>query len=222
MAKKEKKPEYKTPIGEFLYPWLNQYDDREFDGKPQKPAWKLTIKYDAKGKAWLGLKDKLDALVETSYAEAVANNPKKKKEIGRAYPYEMETDDEGEETGNVKLKLKQNAFFTDKKTDEEVATKVWLYDATMRPIDRTKVKIFGGSTGLATFTVRPYFMQSSNKAGISLDLRSVQVATLVTRTERSAESFGLQRLEGYEGIETAEEEEAPAEEVLAEADATDF
>src|SRR5690242_11322823 len=117
--KKAKKPLYQTPAGTAIWPWLNKYDDRPIKGKPQKPAYKLNIQYDATNPAWLALKEKLDALVDESYAKAVEENPKKKKAIVKQYPYSMDVDDEGEETGKVTLKLKQNAFVPPKREGDE-------------------------------------------------------------------------------------------------------
>lgn len=222
MPKKEKAPQYVTPAGEFYYPWVNRPDDRPIKGKPQKPAYKLNLMYPANAPAWLKLKDKLDELVEASYDKAVAENPKKKKLIVRQYPYEMETDDEGEETGRVKLKLKQNASFKDKKTGEERQVFVALYDASLNPIDRTKVSIYGGSVGTASFSTRPYLVDSTNGAGISLDLKAVQVLQLVTTGERSGESYGFAKEEGYEAEDTSEEGAEAEAEATNEADATDF
>jgi hypothetical protein len=206
---KPKAPQYRTPVGEFYYPWINRPDDRPIKGKPQRPAYKLTIRYQANAPAWLALKDKLDELVEAAYDKAVAENPKKKKLIVRQFPYSMETDDDGEETGSVLLKLKQNASFKDKKTGEERQVFVNLYDTRLNPIDRTKVMVYGGSTGLASFSTRPYMVDSTNGAGISLDLKAVQIQNLVTQGERSAESFGFEKqADGYE-YEEPEEKRRP-------------
>jgi hypothetical protein len=224
VPKREKAPQYITPAGEFVWPWLNRPDDRPIKGKPQKPAYKLNIRYPANAPAWLKLKAKLDELVEESYDKAVAENPKKRKLIVRAFPYSMETDDDGEETGNVTLKLKQNASFKDKNTGAEREVSVSLYDAQLSPIDRKKVSIYGGSVGTASFSTRPYLVDSTNGAGISLDLKAVQVLKLVTQGERSGESYGFAKNDEYEGIEQGEDEAEETSEAAGgdEADATDF
>jgi hypothetical protein len=118
----------------------------------------------------------------------------------------METDDDGEETGNVILKLKQNASFKDKKTGEERHVFVALFDAAGKPINREKTMIYGGSVGIASFTTRPYLVDSTNGAGISLDMRAVQVLQLVSCSERTAGSYGFAAQDGYEG---SDEDEKP-------------
>lgn len=220
MSDKKKAPQYTTPMGEFVWPWLNKPDTRDIKGKPQRPAYKLNIRYAANNPAWLSFKTKLDELVDESYEKAVAENPKKKKVIVRQYPYVMELDDDGEETGNVILKLKQNASLKDKKTGEEREVTVALFYASGKPINRAQTSIYGGSTGMASFTTRPYLVDSTNGAGISLDLKAVQVFNLVSAGERSAESYGFSKQEGYDEDEEEAEEEAAAED--NETDATDF
>jgi hypothetical protein len=220
--KKTRAPQYTTPPGEFIWPWLNKADDRPIKGKPQKPAYKLNIQYAANNPAWLMSKETLDELVEASYDKAIEENPKKKKVIVRQYPYAMETDDDGEETGKVILKLKQNAAFTDRKTGEEKKVFVALFDASGKPIDRNKTAIFGGSVGVASFTTRPYLVDSTNGAGISLDLRAVQVLQLVSSSERTADSYGFAAQEGYEGSDEDDEEVEERSAPSNAADPTDF
>lgn len=196
--KKQKKPTYNTPAGEAVWPWINKPDDRPIKGKPQKPAYKLNVRYLATNPAWLKLKETLDTLVEESFDKAVDENPKKKKAIVRQYPYAMETDDDGEETGNVILKLKQNAFFTDKKTGETKQVFIDKFTAAGTPM-KAHVLVYGGSVVIASFSTRPYLVDSTNGAGISLDLRAVQVIQLVSNQERSASSYGFAAEEGYDG-----------------------
>jgi hypothetical protein len=58
--------------------------------------------------------------------------------------------------------------------------------------------IYGGSTGTASFSTRPYLVDSTNGAGISCDLKAVQVLNLVTSSQRSGESYGFAKADGYE------------------------
>lgn len=221
--KKPKKPLYQTPAGVAIWPWLNKYDDRPIKGKPQKPAYKLNIQYDATNPAWLALKEKLDALVEASYDEAIEKNPKKKKVILRQYPYAMDLDDEGEETGKVTLKLKQAAFIPSKKEGEEPQlVTIAKFDAKGTMLKNT-VLIYGGSVLKATFTTRNYLVDSSNGAGISLDLKAVQVLQLVSSQERSASSYGFGVEEGYEAEDDSDDTTVETKTSSADAsDPTDF
>lgn len=209
-----------------MWPWLNKADDRPIKGKPQTPAYKLNLRYPANAPAWLVLKEKIDELVEASYEKAVAENPKKKKLIVRAHPYSMDTDDDGEETGYVTFKLKQNAEFKDKTTGAVRKANVALFDAVGNMINRDKVMIYSGSTGFASFSTRPYLVDSTNGAGVSCDLKAVQVLQLVSSSARTADSYGFSKQEGYEyeddGSEATDGEPAPATSAGDTADATDF
>lgn len=204
--KKQRKPQYTTPAGEAVWPWINKYDDRDINGTPQKPAYKLGIKYSAINPAWMELKAKLDVLVEQAFQEMLVKFPQKKKVMKRAYPYSMLTDSDGEETGDVLLKLKQNAFITDKKTGEETLIFIPKFDAAGKPMDNSRL-VYGGSIVKSTFTTRPYFVASSNNAGITMDMRAVQVLDLVSNQQRSAASYGFGKEEGYEGEDTEDDTE---------------
>ena len=218
MPKREQKPEYKTPVGELQYPWLNK-PQTEINGTACKPAWTAPMVFTANDEQWKQTKAIIDALVEGSYKNAVEAKPAKKKLIERAFPYQMMTDEEGEETGKVKLKLKQNYSYIDRKSGEERFIFPDLIDRYGKRIDRTKTLIFSGSTAVAVFTMRPYFMESTNKAGVSLDLKAVQIRNLVTAGGgRSAESYGFD-------IDEMEDEEVEVETTSAEdgeTDPTDF
>lgn len=236
--KKEKKIQYLTPAGEAIWPWINKYDERDINGKPQKPAYKLSNRYAKTNPAWIALNEKLDALVEESYVKAVEEHGKKPgkrdpktKEclIQRAYPYYDELDEDGEETGFVILKLKQNAFMPIKKGEKKLKLiHINKFDARMTPLKNSlevvwdedaqevrgtkgTVVVYGGSVVKASFTTRPYFVDSSNKAGISLDFSGVQILQLVTSSGRSASSYGFGAEEGYDG----QDEDEAVEETTA-------
>ena len=216
LPKREQKPEYKTPVGELQFPWLNK-PQTEINGAPCKPAWTAPMVFTANDEQWIDTKTVINALVEDSYAAAVAAKPAKKKLIERAYPYQMMTDEDGEETGKVKLKLKQNYSYINKKTGEEVFIYPDLIDRYGKRLDRTKTLIFSGSTAVAVFTSRPYFMESTNKAGISLDLKAVQIKNLVTAGGgRSAASYG------FDIDEMEDEDEAVESNTPESDDPTDF
>jgi hypothetical protein len=208
--KKPKKVLINTPPGIAHFPWLNKADDRPIKGKPQKPAFKTGIVYDATNPAWLALKARLDAAVEESYDTAVTENPKKKKLIVRQFPYKDETDEAGNETGRVIVNFKQNAEIKSKLTGEVTKVVIPQFDAKGKSLPKT-LAVFGGSLIKVSFSTRPYLVDSSNAAGVSLDLGAVQVLKLVTKGQRSADSFGFGAEDGYEYEAAPDEESAPEE-----------
>lgn len=187
--KKQKAPVYTTPKGVAMYPWLNTPDTKTFNGQETKPAYKVSLRLG--GEDAEKLKAHIDALVEESYEEAVAKlekrieegsgkkkaeAKKKLEELERAYPYEPDYDDEGDETGDLVFKFKQNAQIP-RKGKDPIDVKIRMFDTKRNLVD---VKVFGGTILKVSYTTRSYLMDSTNKAGVSLDLRAVQIIELVT------------------------------------------
>jgi hypothetical protein len=69
--------------------------------------------------------------------------------------------------------------------------------------------IYGGSTGTASFSTRPYLVDSTNGAGISCDLKAVQVLNLVTSSQRSGESYGFAKLRATSTTMARQQRTAP-------------
>lgn len=211
---KPKREKFTTAAGTAVYPWLNRPDTKEFDGKPAKPAYKVSLRLG--GEAAAALKARIDAKVDEAYDDQVAKfkdqiqngatgkekgEAKKKLEtLEKAYPYEPAFDDDGEETGETLFKFKQNAVIT-RKDGSTFDVKLPLFDSQGRKMSEN---IFGGSTIKVNFSMRTYWMASTNKAGTTLDLNAVQVIELVTSGGGSADAFGFGAEEG--GFETSGED----------------
>ena len=199
MAEKKKIVRRTTPKGYALWPYLTKPDDRPIKGKPQKAAFKVNLAYAKDDLDWLKLKELLDGLVEEAYEKAVEENPKKKKLIVRQFPYSDELDEEGEETGRVIVKFKQSAQIK-KKNGEVINVTIPLFDAKGTPM-KAGTQVYSGSIVKVAFTTRPYLVDSTNCAGVSLDLNAVQVLKLVSSTTRDASAYGFGQEEGYEADE---------------------
>jgi len=189
MAKRER---FISPAGVARYPHLHRPDDRPINGVPQTPRYKLDLALEA------GAAEEIKALindrVEQSYKEACDANRKVKKQIQRQYPYFAETDDDGDVTGRLVFRFKQNAQIKRKDgTVKDVV--VQMFDAKGQQLK--DVKPFGGTVLKAAYSIRPYFMAATKSAGVTLDLQAVQILELVNAGERSAESFGFGVEEGY-------------------------
>lgn len=192
MAKRER---FTTPKGIAAWPWLRKADDRPIKGKPRKPAFKCNLRLN--GADAEALKAFLDPQVEASYAQAIKDNPKKKKQIVKAYPYTAETDETGDvETGFTIFKFKQNATIK-MKNGETVKVTIPLFDAKGKPLPANVVP-YSGSVVKVSYSLRPYFMESTDKAGISLDLSAVQVLELVSSSGGTADQYGFGSEDGYE------------------------
>lgn len=144
---------------------------------------------------------KLDELVEEAKQDAIEENPKRKPLT--AQPYEAVTDDEGNETGEIKFKFKLKA--TGKtKAGEVYKQRPIVVDAKGVPILKFNsegdvindgFKVGNGSIGKIAFEPKKYFMASTKTAGVSLRLRGVQLIKLV---EFSGGGDLFEEEEGYE------------------------
>lgn len=114
--------------------------------------------------------------------------PPKKTENSMWY---FETDEEGEETGNVVFKCRVKNKL--RKRDGQLwDRKPKLFDATLKPVD---VNPFGGSTYVVSAEV--YEWDAGGKKGVSLQPIGVQILELVSGTGPSASSMGFKAQEGY-------------------------
>lgn len=124
--------------------------------------------------------------------------------------WDFETDEEGNETGNVIFKCRVKNKL--RKRDGQLwDRKPKLFDAALKPID---VNPFGGSTIVVSAEV--YGWDTGSKKGVSLQPLGVQVLELVTGSGPSASSMGFKAQEGYtaepdygDGDSEAPEDDAP-------------
>ena len=180
MAKK-KRVRLTSPVGIAKYPWLNK-PDTKFD--PQG-VFRVSLLLDPKEhKEFL---ERLDAMVDQSVAEAKKELQKKRpQDVAKLIEkpaYEKEYDSEGVETGMVEVKFKMKHIINTKNGDMVLTPDI--FDAKGKVIDRSEVKIFGGSKLRINFTPNPYYMASTKMAGVSMQLNAVQVIELA---ERGADS----------------------------------
>lgn len=151
----------------------------------------------------------LDQMAEEAYAHETAElKPGVKKKTVCAKPYTIEEDDEGTETGNVLVKAKMKAIYRDKKSGKVYENAPAVFDAAKQPVETKGLIVGNGSIIRINFTPRPYYVASSNAAGISLNLNAVQVIEL--RSYRGdAGSYGFD--EEGEGLSPADRGPADGE-----------
>lgn len=114
----------------------------------------------------------IDATQKISMETAIKNNPKAKnqiKQVDRAVP---ELDDDGAETGNIIIKMKNKCKF---EKDGE------LFDRTFHVVDgrNNPVEEYGsltkGTTGRVSFALTPWYVTARKEAGITLWMNSIQI-----------------------------------------------
>ena len=178
-----------SPHGEAIHPWLNKPD----------------VKYNADGVFKVGLavadeaalkfKEEIDVLAQAGF-EAIMEEkglkPAEQKKWSVYYPYEMETDDEGNETGRIIFNFKQNA--TIRLRDGEVKKVIiGLRDSMNEPL-KANTPIFGGSTICLMWKSRPVTIAGTKQAGARLDF---SMAQLIKPAEgRASGGGGFAKVEG--------------------------
>lgn len=208
--KRAKRPLFTSPRGIFQHAYLAKADDKFADAKNPDGDFKtsLILPRDAATQAML---DKIDVAVAESLADAkatllVATDPKQKakaKTIAAAYPYEDELDQEGDATANIIAKFKINAVGRNKATGETWSNRPNVFNAKGLPLD-PKINVYGGSEGRVSFEIAPYYMASTNQAGVSLRLKAAQAIVIAASTGASASTYGFGDEGGFTEEETVE------------------
>lgn len=160
-----------SPVGEFLFPWINKPDVKfNADGL-------FHVDLRLTGKDAADLREDLDRKAQEAFDEITAEmTPAERKKFKLYVPYEVEEDEEGNPTGATIFNFKQNAKIKlkDGSTKE---IQIGIYDANG---DDAKVNIYGGSTGRIMYSTRPIKMAGTKEAGVRLDFSGVQIASLST------------------------------------------
>jgi hypothetical protein len=206
-AKKNKKPSFTTPVGEALYPRLNEPDTKFKDHGEY--SVKLILKEEDAQK----LIEKLRPLHEEAIKEAEKEfkklkpaQKKKLKQVSVNDFYEAEYDEEENETGRFIFNFKTAASGISKKTGKKWERKVPVFDSKRKAVNLSKVQIWSGTTMRIAFDVGPYFVNATGMAGITLYLNAVQIIELVNGGQRSAASYGFEEEE--DGFDVAEADPA--------------
>ena len=148
----------------------------------------------------------LDQLAEEAFAhETESLKPGIKKKSICAKPYVLEEDSEGVETGNVLVRAKMKAIFRDKKTGKTYENAPRVFDGAKNSLDTDGLIVGNGSTIRINVTPRPYYVASSNTAGVSLGLNAVQVIELRSYGG-NADSYGF----GEEGAGLSPADRGPS------------
>lgn len=196
-----KYPTITSPRGVLVYPHLTD-PDTKFVKPDGEYHTKFALKQGSK------VAKKFVAELERMLEEYIEENPAeltkaKLKKAGRADLYDLEMDDEGEETGRIIFKFKLKAKVVTK-------TKSWnqrprLFDSAAQPIT-DDLNIWTGTEAKVSIEVFPYFMESTKQFGLSLRCKGVQILMLVEGSGGpDAESLGFgEEADGYTSSATEE------------------
>lgn len=198
MAEYKKKPKYNTPLGVAGYSWLNKPDTKYNDDGV------YTTKLILEGDDAVAFKATIDQMVDDAWDELTEGwtNGKLKKHT-KFYPYKMEEDDEGDETGRMIFNFKQNAVIKTKK-GERIEVKIALFNRFGK---KTTKAIYPGSKIEIEFSTRGWVQAKDQEVGITLDLSAVLVREFAESTgggSQSAEGRGFNVEEGDDDEDSAE------------------
>ena len=190
----EKKTTYRSPSGTLVWPRLIEADTKF------KEEGEYSTKLRVSGAEAAGLVAEIDRQAANSLATAKANETspaKAKKWTSKHLPYEMEEDDDGNETGDILFKFKARATGVSRKTGKAWARRIPLFDAKGGVINTDGLEVWGGTVAKIAFQFIPYAPTTVVGASVSLGIQAVQVLELVSGSQQSAGAFGFGEEEGY-------------------------
>lgn len=209
----EKLPQHISPKGVFMYPKLTTPDTK------YKAEGEFSVKLLVPASEAQSLMDLTDVAAAESLAEAKENagTPVKSKKWETKYlPYEIEEDDDGNETGNVLFKFSSKASGVTKDGKPWKRKGVSLVDASGKPM--RSVDVWGGTVGYIAFKFIKYAPTPQVGASVKFQLDAAQIVKLVQGGERDGASFGFAAEEGFsvedlpddveeEDVDTVDDEE---------------
>ncbi|MGH0000082.1 hypothetical protein ACQU0X_08375 [Pseudovibrio ascidiaceicola] len=209
--KRQKKEQFFSPVGVFKYCHLNKPDS--YNGSD--PRFSVTVVLDKDEPATKALMEKLDsklpeleAVAKKGFANASPKSKGNWKKQGITAPnlvagYEDEYDDDGNPTGNIIIRAKTFATFTDKDGVEHTKI-VPLIDGMGEVIPAKKRPlVYGGTIGRIAFTVGYTFIATNATGFLSLYLNQVQIKKLKT-TGGGSSAFGALEDSDFSGEDLEE------------------
>lgn len=131
--------------------------------------------------------EQLENMAQAKLAEVVKDNPKLKTVLSTRTPFENDTDEAGNPTGNILFKTKMKARI--KSRDGRVyEQKPAVVDAKRTPMDGSQL-VGNGSVIKVAVEPIPYMMQSTKQVGVTLRLKAVQILSLVEYGNSSSSIF---------------------------------
>jgi hypothetical protein len=203
-----------TPQGSAMYPYLKEPVSFSQSERKQLPdedgSYLVDLVLNADEAQ--GIMSSIDRALDSSFEKAkeMKKGSKKKPEKADA-PYQEMDDDTGEPNGKLRFRFKLKGKGKNPKTGKTWQQRPAIFNCKGVPYP-SGTEVWGGSQIKVAFEMIPYFMNSTNKAGVSLRLKAVQVIDLVSGVEKTADNFGFVEEEGT--ANTIPEKEVVQEEVM--------
>lgn len=202
MSEKQRNPQFITPKGVAIFPWLRKPDTKyKAEGE-----YRLKLRLSEEDAA--PLIAKLQPVLDT-FVDSIRKNPKRKgKKLNVREFYAKCVDGEGNETGDVEFNFKRLASGVSKKNGEPWTAKVDLFGADKRALP-AGVDVWGGSLVKVSFEAGTYDKPATG-IGLSFRLKAVQVIKLVEGGQRDAQAYGF----GDESDDDDADVQAPRDEAV--------
>ena len=186
--RKRKHIKLTTPKGTAIYPWLNE-PNRKFD---QIGVYSVNLRMNGEDAT-----EFISAITKVRDEYHDEQTKEMKKKLKKADLPVMEVvDDQGEETGEVDLKIKLKAGYEyDGKTITQRPT---LIDAKQQPM-ANDILIGSGTTLRCGVEVAPWYVPTMG-IGVSLRLRVAQIIDLVEFGGGGAAAYDFNNEEGFETV----------------------
>jgi hypothetical protein len=191
-------PKKVSPKGIAVYPHLNKPDDKFGD-----PTYKVTLRVPEEDAQDFisdvqAMIDRIQAgksdLLRPDDAKRLAQGLKQKKLKAADAAFVMETDGDGNETGNVLLKFKASGQYKDKEGNVKQRT-IRFIDAAKQPIAKAP-DVWGGSTLRVRAQLMPW-VNAKFEYGVKLGIDLVQIIALKSGGAGNVNTDGFDEEEGY-------------------------
>lgn len=192
ITKKRRYSDMVTPKGTAGYIWVHK-PDTKFD---EDGVYKADVTFAAADVAGIAtrLREIAHEYKEDQVEAAPADRKGKLKTAAVAEPTIPVYDEDGNPTGDVKLRFKQKAIirFRDGSSKE---AKPWIKDAKKQ---NTEAIPYAGSVVRVVFQPAPYYVASSNTFGVTLRFVGLQIIELVSGGSAAGGSGLLDEEDGFE------------------------
>lgn len=211
---------YTTPVGEFQYPHLTEPDTKY----KKEGEYNLKLRLSAADTAALKakIKDEYVAAIKSATERFNAMPPARKKgrDLKKVALGSKVYDDAGNETGETDFTFKMIASGV--KNGKTWSRRPAIFDSKGKPVGES-VQIWGGTTGVVSFIVMPYFQEANLEAGIALKLEAVQIIKLNSGSSQvTANAFGFTVVDdGFDADEYVAETPVATEEYPDESEFTE-
>lgn len=192
----QKYEQHTSPIGVAVYPHLHAPDTKyNKDGK-------YSTKVRFSGDDADSMRSLLDSQADAAYESALETLTEKAKgktpaarqayaakNVIRHTPYEVELDEDGNETDSILVPFNMNASGV-REDGSRWENRPGLYDGTGALVE-PGLRVGGGSRVRIRFFLKPYYMASTKLGSVSPKLVAAQIIELQTWGARSAEDYGF-------------------------------